>query len=102
VQQTVELDVKGDLSNLLLRCPDFSPAAFEPWVERERDDLPPEELARGAQELAERLARYHDALDVWSSSTAAGRTTELLRKSRASYGQRGQGTSATFRPKVLG
>jgi hypothetical protein len=38
-RRTLVIDVKGDLSNLLLRFPDLSPAAFESWVERERDDL---------------------------------------------------------------
>ena len=27
------IDVKGDLPNLLLAFPTFSPAAFEPWLE---------------------------------------------------------------------
>jgi DNA helicase HerA-like ATPase len=81
---TLVVDVKGDLSNLLLRFPDFSPAAFEPWVERERDDLPPEELARRAQELAERqAAALRSTCSPRSSARpTAGRATPSSRATR--------------------
>src|SRR6266849_2191237 len=47
---TIVLDVKGDLPNLLLAFADFTPAAFEPWVEQERDGLSPAELGARAAE----------------------------------------------------
>jgi hypothetical protein len=50
---TIVIDVKGDLPNLLLAFPSFAPAAFEPWVELERDALSAEALAARAAELAE-------------------------------------------------
>jgi len=62
---TLVVDVKGDLSNLLLRFPGSAAADFEPWIERERDDLSAEEVAARARELAERHAA---ALREWLSA----------------------------------
>jgi len=49
---TIVIDVKGDLPNLLLAFPDFTPSALEPWVEREGDDMPREAIAACALELS--------------------------------------------------
>lgn len=59
---TLVVDVKGDLTNLLLSFKDFSPEQFAPWVERERDDHSAEELQAKAVELAQKHAA---ALEEW-------------------------------------
>jgi hypothetical protein len=48
------IDVKGDLPNLLLAFPNFSPALVEPWVDPSPDD--PRDRATLAKETAEERA----------------------------------------------
>jgi DNA helicase HerA-like ATPase len=56
------IDVKGDLPNLLLSFPDFSPGFFLPWLEGSA--LPGD--SRSPQEIANVLARQRkDGLTAW-------------------------------------
>jgi hypothetical protein len=59
------IDVKGDLPNLLLAFPDFSPTRLEPWVDPEPDE------SRGREELARSLATERAAgLRAWGIDEA--------------------------------
>ena len=64
---TLVIDVKGDLPNLLLAFPDFTPAPFEPWIERARDSLTPEAVTARAAELA---TKRRAALNEWGIGEA--------------------------------
>jgi hypothetical protein len=56
------IDVKGDLPNLLLSFPTFSPSAFEPWVEGSS----PADDARAPAEIAATLAAERQrGLEAW-------------------------------------
>jgi DNA helicase HerA-like ATPase len=68
---TIVIDVKGDLPNLLLAFPDFSPAALEPWVELERDAMSADEIAARAKELAEERRAALAEWDIGEAELAA-------------------------------
>jgi hypothetical protein len=60
------IDVKGDLPNLLLAFPDFSPTWIEPWVEPSPGDT------RTAAQVAAQLATERQAaLHAWGIGEAA-------------------------------
>src|SRR6478609_4345105 len=56
------IDVKGDLTNLLLSFPDFGAGNFLPWVERDRDEQSAAELQAKAAQLAQ---KHEAALRDW-------------------------------------
>jgi hypothetical protein len=64
---TLIIDIKGDLPNLLLAFPDFTPAPFEPWIARPRDGLAPEAVVARATELAD---NRRAALSEWGIGEA--------------------------------
>jgi hypothetical protein len=60
------IDVKGDLPNLLLSFPDFSPAALEPWIEPSpADDRAPADIA------AALALERRNALTAWGYAERA-------------------------------
>jgi hypothetical protein len=64
---TLVIDIKGDLPNLLLSFPSFSPIVLEPWIEPQvsaTDEMSPAEVA---QKLA---AEREQSLAAWSIGQA--------------------------------
>jgi len=82
------IDPKGDMGNLLLGFPEFSPAKFEPWVsarEAETDGISTAALAEKKAEMwrqglaswgldGERIRRLHEAADftIYTPGSSAG------------------------------
>jgi hypothetical protein len=91
----IAIDPKGDLANLLLTFPDFSPDAFRPWVNAEAaaregvsvDDLAKQQAETWKQGLeswgqdAARVRRLRDAIDVnvFTPGSNAGLPLSILK-----------------------
>ncbi len=89
------IDPKGDLGNLLLTFPDFSPESYRPWVdqaEATRQGITPDELAqkfasRWKSGLADwgqdgaRIQRFRDSVDfsIYTPGSTAGLPMTVLR-----------------------
>jgi hypothetical protein len=87
------IDVKGDLANLLLTFPDFTPSDFEPWVDTPDQAAP--QAARWKSGLADwdqdgqRIARLQAAarVRVYTPGSRAGTPLSILKSLRAAPGE---------------
>ncbi len=59
------LDIKGDLSNLLLTFPDLTPSSFAPWIDQDAARRRGETPAEAAQAVA---TQWREGLDRWGVS----------------------------------
>ncbi len=111
----VIIDIKGDLTNLLLHFPDLKPADFEPWLDPDSARRAGQGLAQLAEQTAarwqkglaewglgrEQLLALRDAVDfnIFTPGSTAGTPVNTL-ASLSAPGMEWQGNEEVLREKI--